>query len=61
MKTEYVWEKAYEAAVLETDYLKLPKPYKQPSPPLMIGSTICCSTKGAHRRSGGLAVTRFRA
>jgi hypothetical protein len=25
MKTEYVWRKAYEAAILETDDLKLPK------------------------------------
>lgn len=23
MKTEYVWENAYETAILETDYLKL--------------------------------------
>lgn len=25
MKNEYPWEKAYEAAILETDFLKLPK------------------------------------
>jgi hypothetical protein len=25
LKTEYVWEKAYEAAILEVDFLKLPK------------------------------------
>ena len=25
MKNEYVWERAYEAAILEVDLLKLPK------------------------------------